>query len=160
MTLSRDTGRSVRKLQGWEPSQRTVYEHDAQGRLSSSTTTLESEFGPTDIEWLTALLEVEREEGGHGFLMSEATSPDADPDLPDSHYRFVAGTPQTTPEGDLVFSPTYDLAERARLNFVADLRKEERDPHAGLVVPVHRVRVEPKGARKRRRRNASPPSTD
>jgi len=137
-----------------------VYEHDAQGQLSSSTTTLESEFGPTDIDWLTALLEVERETGGHGFLISEATDPDADPDLPDSHFRFVAGTPQTSPEGDLVFSPTYDLAERAKAHFISDLRKEDRDPHAGLMVPVHRIAVQPKRARVRKRRDSTPPPTD
>ncbi len=155
--MSRDTGRSVRKLQGWEPSQRTVYEHDAQGRLSSSTTTLEPEFGPTDIEWLTALLEVERETGPHGFLMSEATDPDADPDRRDATHKFVAGTPQVTPEGDVVFSPTYDLAERARLHYIADLRSEERDPHAGLIVPVHRVAITPKKNRVRKRRGSTPP---
>lgn len=156
--MSRDTGRSVRKLQGWEPSARTSYEYDeATGRLSSSTTTLEPEFGPTDLEWLHALHEVEREQGSHGFLISEATDPDADPDRPDSHYRFLAGTPQTTPEGDVVFSPTYDLAERVKQHYISDIRGEDRDPHAGLIVPVHRVRVEPRSARKRRRRTPTSP---
>lgn len=135
-----------------------MYEHDASGRLSSSVTTLESEFGPTDIDWLTALLEVERETGPHGFLISEATDPDADPDRPDATHRFIAGTPQTTPDGDVVFSPTYDLAERARLNYIADLRKEERDPHAGLIVPVNRIAVTPKRDRVRKRRGSTPPT--
>jgi hypothetical protein len=151
---------SVRRLQGWEPSERTVYEHGPDGRLLSSTTTLESEFGPTDLEWLTALLEVEAERGPHGYLMSEATDPAADPDRPTSHYRFVAGTPQVTPEGKTVFSPTYDYAERARLNYIADLRQEDRDKFAGLVVPVQRYRVEPKAERRRRGRPAPlPPPT-
>jgi hypothetical protein len=152
-------GVSVRRLQGWEPSERTVYEYGADGRLSSSTTTLESEFGPTDLDWLAALLDVERETGPHGFLMSEATDPDADPDLPGSHYRFMAGTPQQTPEGGIVWSPTYDLAERARLHFASRLRKEDPDPHAGLIVPVHRVKVQPKKDRVRKRRAAPPPPT-
>lgn len=134
-----------------------MYEHDAQGRLSSSITTLESEFGPTDLEWLTALLEVERETGPHGFLISEAIDPDADPDLPTATHKFVAGTPQSTPEGDVVFSPSYDLAERARLHYISDLRKEDRDPHAGLLVPVHRVAITPKKARVRKRRGSTPP---
>lgn len=133
-----------------------MYEHDAQGRLSSSITTLEPEFGPTDIEWLTALLEVERETGPHGFLMSEATDPDADPDRRDATHKFVAGTPQTTPEGDVVFSPTYDLAERARLHFISDVRGDDRDPHAGLLVPVHRVAITPKKDRVRKRRGSTP----
>lgn len=73
----------------------------------------------------------------------------------------MAGTPQTTPEGDVVFSPTYDLAERARLHYISDLRKEDRDPHAGLMVPVHRVAVQPKKNRVRKRRNTTaPPPTD
>lgn len=157
MTLSRDTGRSVRKLQGWEPSAHTSYHYDeVSGRLSSSTTTLESEFGPTDIEWLTALLEVERETGPHGFLISEATDPDADPDLPDAHFKFIGGTPQMTPDGDVVFSPTYDLAERAKQHFISDLRKEERDPHAGLIVPVNRIPIVPKKDRVRKRRGSTP----
>jgi hypothetical protein len=152
-------GVSVRRLQGWEPSERTVYVYGSDGRLSSSTTTLESEFGPTDVEWLTALLDVERETGPHGFLISEATDPDADPDLPDSHFRFMAGTPQVSPEGGIVWSPTYDLAERAIQHRIAEIRGEKPDPHAGLMMPVHRVRVQPKKDRVRKRRTAPPPPT-
>jgi hypothetical protein len=152
-------GVSMRRLQGWEPSERTVYEYGSDGRLSSSTTTLESEFGPTDLEWLSALLEVERETGPHGFLMSEATDPDADPDLPGAHYKFVAGTPQESPHGGIVWSPTYDLAERARLHYISDLRGEDRDKHAGLIVPVNRIRVTPKKDRVRKRRTAPPSPT-
>lgn len=151
-------GVSVRRLQGWEPSERTSYEYDDAGRLSSSTTTLESEFGPSDLEWLAALAEYEADIGPHGWLMSEATDPDADPDRPDSHYRFMAGTPQTSPEGQLVWSPTYDLVQRAKDHFASDLRGEDRDPHAGLVVPVHRVRVEPRAQRTRRGRRKTPPT--
>lgn len=149
---------SVRRLQGWEPSERTVYEYGPDGRLSSSTTTLESEFGPTDLEWLTALREVELEQGPHGYPMSEATDPDADPSRHESHFKFVAGTPQVTPDGDTVFSPSYDFAEKARLDFIADLRKEDHDPHAGLIVPVQRYTRVPT-ERKRRRRPPAPPPT-
>jgi hypothetical protein len=132
-----------------------VYEHDAEGRLLSSTTTLEPEFGPTDLDWLMALREVELEQGPHGFPMSEATDIDADPDRPESHFRFVAGTPQVAPEGDTVWSPSYDYAEKARLDFIADLRHEDRDPHAGLIVPVSRYARTPKP--RNRRRRATPP---
>jgi hypothetical protein len=147
---------SVRRLQGWEPSERTVYEYGPDGRLSSSITTLESEYGPTDLEWLEALLEVEREQGPHGFPMTEATDTDADPDRPESHFRFVAGTQQIAPEGDTVWSPSYDFAEKARLDFIADLRGEKRDPHAGLVVPVQKYARTP--TTRKRRRKASPPT--
>lgn len=153
--VSRDLGVSVRRLQGWEPSQRTVYEYDAQGRLSSSITTLEPEFGPTDLEWQTALRELELEVGPHGFSMAEATDPDADPSSHDSHFRFVAGDPQVTPEGGTVFSPTFDFVEKARLDYIADLRGEDRDKFAGLIVPVRRFTRTPTD-RSRVRRDSPP----
>jgi hypothetical protein len=152
-------GRSVRRLQGWEPSESTSYEYDVTGRLSSSRTTVESEFDPTDIAWLEALEEYERTVGPHGFTMAEATDPDADPNSPNSHYRFRAGVPVTTPEGRVEWGVQFDWAEKARLDFIDRARGNDPDALNGAIIPVHRQQITPRAERqaRRARRAAGPP---
>lgn len=116
-----------------------MYEHDAEGRLSSSTTTLEPEWADGDIAWLDALLYLERHEGQHGHPMWEATSPDADPNNPDATHGYVAGTPIVDPEGRTVWAATFDWAEKTRADFLDRLRGNEPDSLNGVIVPVHRV---------------------
>jgi hypothetical protein len=50
------------------------------------------------------------------------------------------------------------LRGEGALDFIADLRGEKRDPHAGLVVPVNRYRREPTD-RPRRRKRTPPPTS-
>jgi hypothetical protein len=51
----------------------------------------EPEFDRSQYELLAALEEYEADLGPHGQLMSEATSPDADPGNAARKYRFVSG---------------------------------------------------------------------
>lgn len=112
-----------------------------------ATTTRESEFGSTDLDWLTALAELEAEEGPHGFTMTDATSPDADPSDHDSVWKFVAGVPVVSPEGHRLRAPVIDYAEKARLDFLDRLHNRDPDPTNGVIVPVFRV---PRAKRKHR----------
>ena len=82
---------SLRRAQGWEPSEHTRYIYDDGGRLVESVTTRESEFDETDLDWLHAIAELESQELPHGFSVEDATSPDADPANPDGPWQFVAG---------------------------------------------------------------------
>jgi hypothetical protein len=80
---------SPRRLWGWEPTETTTYEYDDAGRLISSTTEREPEFDETDIAFLRALDELEQDTGRYGELISEALSPDSDPNNRDAAYHYV-----------------------------------------------------------------------
>jgi len=137
---ARALGVSLRRLQGWEPSSRTEYEYDDDGRLVAATTTQEPEFGPTDHDWLVALAALEAEEGPHGHLMSDALSAEADPANPDGAFEFVAGHPVQSPEGAWVRAPLIDYAEKARLDMRDRLQAADPKAHLnGVVIPVYKV---------------------
>jgi hypothetical protein len=72
--------------------------------------------------------------------MGDATSPDADPSDPDSPWKFVAGIPVRSPEGQVMRAPVVDFAEKARLDFLDRLHKRDPDSTNGVIVPVFRVR--------------------
>jgi len=110
-------------------------------------TTPEPEFGPSDVAWFAALAELEAGEGPHGFLMEDATSPDADPSDPDSAWKFVAGVSVVSPEGQRLRAPVIDFAEKARLDALDKLRGHDVDSMNGVVMPVFRV---PRAKRKHR----------
>lgn len=57
-------------------------------------------MGDEQIDLLIASVEVEADVGSHGHFMSEATSPEADPNNYEGSYRYVA-------------RPVVDWAERA-----------------------------------------------
>jgi hypothetical protein len=143
-------------VQGWEPESRTEYEYGPSGVLVAAVTTREPEFGQDDVDWFLALHELEAEEMPHGFSYTEATSLEADPDNRDGSYRFVAGIPMQSPEGDWVRVGVTDFAEKARLDRLAAMRGHDPDPLAGVHMPVFRVPRTPRAPRKRRRR-ATPP---
>jgi len=138
---------------------RTSYMYDADGRLSSSLSTPEPEFDAEDLYAFEALREVEGEFGPHGFHMSEATDPAADPNDPEALWRFVAGTPVVDPETkEVVYAGTFDWAEKVRLDALDKLRGQKPDPLNGIVMPVFRVRHTPRPRRRRARRPQGPPA--
>lgn len=95
VALARGMGVSPRRLRGWEPATVTtfIYEGD---RLVRAVTVAEPEFSDDDLALLRGHLVDERvPRGDHGFPLSEAMSPDADPSRLDGKYRFVAGLPST-----------------------------------------------------------------
>ncbi len=111
-------GVSPRRLTGWEPATVTTYIYDDSGQLVQSVTVQEPEFSPEDLARLRGhLLDARAPRGRHGFLLSEAMSPDANPQR-DPKYRFVAEGPQT------------DFAEKARVEAIA--KYETENPKADL----------------------------
>lgn len=132
-------------MQGWEPSSHTSYTYDEAGRLSSSHTTLDPEFGPDDADLFAALRQIERSTGPHGYAMEVATSPDADPNNPEATMRFLAGDLTVDPEsGEFIYAATFDWAEKARADFIDRAHKRDADPLNGMLVPVRMVeRVRP-----------------
>jgi len=102
-------------------------------------TVQEAEYGPTDVDWLLALDELERETGPHGFSYDEAMSPEADPSNPDGSFRFIAGIPVVSPEGHRTRAGVVDYAEKARLDKLDQLRGHDIDPMNGLTMPVFKV---------------------
>lgn len=105
-----------------------------------------------------ALREVESEFGPHGFHMLEATDPDADPNDPEAHWRFVAGTPVKDPEtGATVYAGTFDWAEKVRLDALDKLRGQKPDPLNGIIMPVSRIPHKPRKRVRRVRRPQGPP---
>jgi hypothetical protein len=68
-------GVSVRRLHGWEPTVRTTYEYDEQGRVSVSTETRDSEFTANELAVLLLSRLEENKRGPHGISMDVATDP-------------------------------------------------------------------------------------
>lgn len=71
-------------------------------------------MGNEQIDILLASWEVEQDTGQHGQFMSEATSPDADPNNYDGAYRYVAHV-------------LVDQAERAVINKRKELQTQLPD---------------------------------
>jgi hypothetical protein len=74
-----DLGISVKRLDGWEPAERTEYEYDRDGRLVASTTVREPEWDEEQQSLMLALHAYRaniHEACGH--YLPDSTSPEAD----------------------------------------------------------------------------------
>lgn len=132
-----ELGIAPRRLWGWEPSVVTTYEHDDEGRLVSSTATPEPEFNDIDLAMLAAWWEHKAETGQFGENLVEATSPDADPDNPQSTHRYVAGVAKGGQRLPLV-----NYAEKAVMD-AQDARREAypKENTNGHLWPVERIEL-------------------
>lgn len=118
-----------RRLDGWEPRRLTEYERDASGNVVRAVEYLEPEWDDEQVQLMTAYKRFVDDIGPHGHLMSEATSPEADPNNYDSPLRFVAEAPYT------------DWARKAQLDREAEWREAAGDKANmnGLIFPVRKV---------------------
>lgn len=117
-----------RRLDGWEP--RTISEHEYDGdRLVRTVEYRESEWDDEQVALATAYKRFADDLGPHGHLMSEATSPDADPNNYDSPLRFVADGPVT------------DWARKTQMDAEAAWREAagEKANMNGLIFPVRKL---------------------
>jgi hypothetical protein len=127
VALAARLGVAPRRLWGWEP--RTFTEHIYEdGLLVGTVSQIEPEFDDEQRALLLAYELHTASVGPHGFLMSEVTSPEADPNNAAGSLRFVADS-----------IPTVDYAEKARRNAEEAYRKNyEGADMAGLIFRVHR----------------------
>lgn len=67
---------SVKRLNGWEPTEVTTYEYDDAGRVTRTITRRESEWDESERQWALALLEFEASKcPGCGGVWEETTDP-------------------------------------------------------------------------------------
>ena len=117
-----------RRLDGWEPRVVTVPEYDSE-RIVRTVEYREPEWDEEQVALMTAYKRFADDIGPHGHLMSEATSPDANPNNYDSPLRFVGEAPIT------------DWARKAQLDREAEWREAAGDNANmnGLIFPVRKV---------------------
>lgn len=94
MALAARLGVSPRRLSGWEPSRITTHEYDDDGRPIRSVTVTEPEWDVDQVDLMLAWEAYRGDLGQYGEMLSEATSPDADP-TSYSGWRYVAQGPFT-----------------------------------------------------------------
>lgn len=106
---------------GWEPTETTRYEYRDDGKLISSTTIREPEFDAEQLAWLLASDQLESDTGRLGESLTEAMSPDGDPNNWNRKYHYE------------VSGPTVNWAEyamaRAQQAFYKQYPEGSRDGH-------------------------------
>jgi hypothetical protein len=112
-------GISPKRLGGWEPKIYTSFIYDDAGRLVRSIQTQESEFSSEQVDLLLAHEALTNDTGTHGHLLSESTSPEADPNNYEGLFRFTASGPFT------------DWAEKAKQDAI-DVYKKAAGEKANL----------------------------
>lgn len=117
-----------RRLDGWEPRTLTEYERDSAGKVVRALECRESEWDEEQVALMTAYKRFADDIGPHGFLMSEATDPGADPNEYDNPLRFVAE------------APVIDWVRKAQLDAEAAWRTAEGEDANmnGLTFPVRK----------------------
>lgn len=94
-----------------------------------SVSRAEPEFTPEQVDLLLASDLLEADTGPHGFLLSESTSPDADPANDNAKFRFVGKR-----------APMVDYAEKARLDAADAFKAKYKDANLnGLIFRVEKV---------------------
>lgn len=90
--------------------------------------------------------EYDRMLGRHGQPMDEAMSPDSDPSNREGVRVYKAGVPVVTPEGDVIYAPLVDYAQRAQDDAMENYRKSagEGANLSGLVFPVEAIERRPR----------------
>lgn len=101
----------------------------------------ESEWTPDQVSLVLGVQAYERSLGPHGQPVDEAWSPDSDPSNREGKRVYRAGVPVTTPEGNTIYAPLIDWAERAQSDAMEAYKQSagEGANLAGLVFPVHAI---------------------
>lgn len=102
---------SPRRLAGWEPQEFTEYIYEGD-RLVGTITTREPEWDMEQVDLLLAAHKFRSDIGPHGYLLSKATSSDADPTNYKSPLRYVG------------HGPFWDYAKKAELDRIDAYKAE------------------------------------
>lgn len=113
-----------------------VYAED--GTLLHTRVERESEWTPDQVSLVLGVQAYERSLGSHGQPVDEAWSPDSDPSNREGKRIYRAGVPVVTPEGNTIYAPVIDWAERAQAQAMENYTKSagEGADLSGLVFPV------------------------
>lgn len=116
-----------RRLDGWEPRAVSIPEYDGD-RIVRTVEYWEPEWDDDQRDLMLAYKQFADDIGPHGFLMSEATDPGADPTEYDNPLRFG------------VEAPIVDWVRKAQLDAEAAWRTAEGDDANmnGLIFPVRK----------------------
>jgi hypothetical protein len=129
---------SPQRLRGWEPAETHTPTYDGSGRVVSVRVERESEWTPDQVALVMGVEEYDRMLGRHGQPMDEAMSPDSDPSNRNGVRVYKAGVPVVTPEGNVIYAPLVDYAQRSQDEAMENYRKSagENANLSGLVFPV------------------------
>ena len=136
---------SLQRLRGWEPAETHTPTYDAAGRVVSVRVVRESEWTPEQVALVLGVEEYERSLGRHGQPMDEAMSPDSDPSNRNGVRVYKAGVPTLTPEGNVIYAPIVDWAQRTQDEAMENYKKSagENANLSGLVFPVEVIERRP-----------------
>lgn len=115
--------------------------YGADGKLLHTRVDRESQWTPEQVALVMGVQAFERSLGPHGQPRDEAWSPDSDPSNRAGKRFYRAGVPVITPEGNTVYAPVIDWAERAQSDAMEAYKKSagEGANLAGLVFPVQMI---------------------
>lgn len=125
-------------LRGWTPEERHVPVFDDDGNLLYTRVERESEWTPDQVSLVLGVRAFQGLIGPHGQPRDEAWSPDSDPSNRDGKRVYRAGLPVVTPEGNTIYAPVIDWAERAQADAMDAYKKAagEGANLNGVVFPV------------------------
>lgn len=98
----------------------------------------EPEWTPDQVSLVLGVQAYERSLGPHGQPIDEAWSPESDPSNRNGVRIYKAGMPVVTPEGNTIYAPLVDYAQRAQDEAMENYKKSAGDGAnlSGLVFPV------------------------
>lgn len=111
---------------------------DDQGVLLYTRVERESQWTPDQVALVLGVQAFERSLGDHGQPRDEAWSPDSDPSNREGKRIYRAGVPVVTPEGNTIYAPIVDWAQRSQEEAMENYKKSagEGANLSGLVFPV------------------------
>jgi hypothetical protein len=132
-------------LRGKEPAETHTFEYAPDGRIASVRVQKEPEWTPDQVSLILAVEAYEEMVGPHGQPMDEALSAESDPSNRSGKRIYRAGVPTRTPEGNLIYAPIMDWAEKARLDAIDAYKQQvgETGNTNGLVFPVQVIERRP-----------------
>ncbi|MDR6172652.1 hypothetical protein [Curtobacterium sp. SORGH_AS_0776] len=106
----------------------------------------ESEWTPAQLALVLGVEAFRRSLGPHGQPMDEAMSPDSDPSNRNGVRMYRAGVPVVTPEGNTIYAPLVDYAQRTQDDAMEAYKKSagEGANLSGLVFPVEVIERRPR----------------
>lgn len=112
--------------------------YDEHGRLTTVHVEREPEWTPDQVALVLGVEAYEALIGPHGQPLDEALSVDSDPSNRQGKRIYRAGVPVTTPEGQTVYAPLRDWAQKAKDDAVESYKKSvgEDANLNGLVWPI------------------------
>lgn len=125
-------------LRGWTPAERHVPVYGDDGSLLFTRVERESEWTPEQVALVLGVRAYQGLIGPHGQPRDEAWSPESDPSNRDGKRIYKAGVPVVTPEGNTIYAPVIDWAERAQADAMDAYQKAagEGANLNGIVFPV------------------------